>query len=451
MSSKNSKTAVIVVDLGYGDSGKGSITDYFSGLDEESLVVRFNGGSQAAHRVVMSDGRRHVFSQFGSGMLRPGVRTVLSKYMLVSPLAMLNEEWCLNAVDVRNAFERTDISEEALIISPYDRAANRLREIARNDGRHGTCGQGIGETASYAASFPNEALRAKHLGMPGLRQRLERIQEHKRVELANVIASCHGLPEAAEYIECLEDPSMSERWINLLAPFVKAARILPEDDIGRMLLKQNHLVFEGAQGVLLDEWRGFHPYTTWSTCTFDNAIGLLGEYGWNDDILRLGVTRAYATRHGAGPFPTEDAEMSRLLPDSDNVSDNWQGNFRVGWLDMVALRYAIAGCGGIDALAVTCLDRLEPFSEWMVCNGYETPDGVMRELPLGIYQDLDHQAVLTKLMTKAKPMLDVTTDQEYSKHKAIEHALAIEHLLDESIGGLLISTGPTCEDKRIVR
>lgn len=444
------RTATMVVDLGYGDAGKGGITDYLCAIGDAGLVVRFNGGSQAAHGVVEPGGRRHVFAQFGSGTLLPGVRTLLSRHMLVSPLAMLIEERRLRAIGVTDAFARTDVSEEALVIAPFQRAANRLREIARGGGRHGSCGQGVGETASDALDVPDEALRARHLRAPDLAARLRRIQERKRDGLRDAVAACRSVPEAREEIACLEDPEMPEKWIAALAPFVAQARIRSEEDVADSLLAEEHVVFEGAQGVLLDEWRGFHPYTTWSTCTFENAFGLLGAYGWRGGTLKVGVIRGYATRHGAGPFPTEDAELTRRLPDSDNVMNDWQKGFRVGWLDLVAIRYAIAACGGIDALAVTCLDRLEPFAEWKACDAYETPDGVVSDLPLGRHRDLAHQETLTRLLASAKPRFRTTTSRPDFDRKAIEHAIAVNFLLGDAAEGLLLSDGPTRSDKSIV-
>ncbi|MEK7545858.1 MAG: adenylosuccinate synthetase [Patescibacteria group bacterium] len=450
MRSTRDRIASIVVDLGYGDSGKGGVTDYLCGVGEDSLVIRFNGGSQAAHGVTEPGGRRHVFAQFGSGMLRPGVRTLLSKHMLVSPLAMLSEERCLRENGVKDAFHRTDISEDALIISPFQRAANRLREIARGGSRHGSCGHGVGETASDALRHPDEALRAAHLSASDLPRRLRRIQERKRAEAADAIAACRNLKRSHAEIACLEDASVPERWVERLGAFLADARIRSEDDVHALVRAHGHLVFEGAQGVLLDEWRGFHPYTTWSTCTFDNALSLLDGYGWDGDIIKIGVIRGYATRHGAGPFPTGNAMMTRLLPDADNVMNDWQKGFRVGWLDLVAIRYAIAACGGIDALAVTCLDRLKPIRTWDVCDAYETPTGTIRDLSLGPRQDLAHQESLTSLLASAKPKYRMTTDREDFDHKAIEHALAVNSLLGEPAEGLLISTGPTRADKTVI-
>jgi adenylosuccinate synthase len=268
--------------------------------------------------------------------------------------------------------------------------------------------------------------------------------------MADAIATCRGMENARAEIGYLEDPETADVWISMLRPFLPRARILSEDDVRARTLQHQDIVFEGAQGALLDEWRGFHPYTTWSTTTFDNAFDLLDDWGWDGDILKMGVIRGYATRHGAGPFPTEDADMSKLLPDSDNVTNDWQREFRVGWLDLVAIRYAIRACEGIDALAVTCLDRLKPFKAWMACDAYETAGGEVRDLPLGRHRDLEHQEKLTSLLSGAVPKFMTTTHRDDFDRKAVEHAVAINTLLGDAADGLMISTGPTRDDKSIV-
>ena len=138
------KQAILTVDLGFGDAGKGSIIDFLAREHNAHTVVRFNGGAQAGHRVVAKQGE-HVFSQFGSGTLA-GARTHLSRFMLVEPLAMLAEAEHLMQLGIRDPFGMVTIDEKALITTPFQRAVNRLKELARGNGRHGSCGMGIGET-----------------------------------------------------------------------------------------------------------------------------------------------------------------------------------------------------------------------------------------------------------------------------------------------------------------
>ena len=161
--------AFLTVDLGFGDAGKGSIVDFLTHTHAAHTVVRYNGGAQAAHRVVTagSSPREHVFAQFGSGTLA-GAATHLSRFMLLDPLAMVAEEQHLRALGVTDAFERTTIDERALVITPFQRAANRLKELARGDGRHGSCGMGIGETMVDYLEHGQRVLFASDLRNPDL-------------------------------------------------------------------------------------------------------------------------------------------------------------------------------------------------------------------------------------------------------------------------------------------
>ncbi|HEY5985380.1 MAG TPA: adenylosuccinate synthetase, partial [Streptosporangiaceae bacterium] len=153
---------LIVVDLGYGDAGKGTVVDWLCSRQGAPVhsVIRFNGGAQAAHNVVTPDRRHHAFSQFGAGTFTPGVRTHLSRFALVDPLALAAEAQHLAVAGVRDALGRLTADRAALLVTPYHQAANRARELRRAGGRHGSCGMGIGETASYALRYPADAPRA---------------------------------------------------------------------------------------------------------------------------------------------------------------------------------------------------------------------------------------------------------------------------------------------------
>jgi len=160
-------------------------------------------------------------------------------------------------------------------------------------------------------------------------------------------------------------------------------------------------VFEGSQGVLLDEWRGFHPHTTWSTVTPASAQALLASAGLERGEV-WGTTRAYATRHGAGPFPTEDASLAGVLPEPHNAYGDYQGDWRVGHLDLTLLNYAARVCraaGGLDRVAVSHLDVVEAAGGAV---------GVARygSLPLGPVEDLAHQRALTAQLSGVRPEVE---------------------------------------------
>src|SRR5437868_1323033 len=366
---------VIVVDLGFGDAGKGTVVDHLCAASPGATVVRFNGGAQAAHNVVTADGRHHTFAQFGSGTFTPGVRTHLSRFMLVDPLALAAEADDLRALGTGDALDRLTVDRDALLTTPYHRAANRARETERGAARHGSCGMGVGETASYALGH-EDAPRAGDCLVPGrLRRRLAALRDWYR-----------------DTFPCGEDVPDVDACAEVFAAFVEHVRVVGGEHL-HTVLREGKVVFEGAQGVLLDEWHGFHPYTTWSTTTFANAEILLDEAG--ETATRLGVLRAYATRHGPGPFVTEDPALTATLPDPHNGAGPWQGAFRVGHLDAVALRYALDVTGGVDGLAVTHLDIAGARPELRVCHAY-VMDGEgeqVTRLPVGPTDRPRHEAL----------------------------------------------------------
>jgi adenylosuccinate synthase len=439
------RLVTVVTDLGFGDAGKGSIIDYLarnSGSPAAPVVVRFNGGAQAAHNVVTPDGCHHTFHQFGSAGFVPGARTHLSRFMLVNPLNLVREAEQLAAVGVPDALGRLTIDEAALIVTPYHQAANRLREIARGDGRHGSCGEGIGETMADWLEFSADALQAGDLARPAVAQRkLEAARERKLTQLAELLPGLKANPQAKADLETLYDTQLAWAVMKFYAAFVSQVQIVATDHLGRLLQSTPEVLFEGAQGVLLDEWRGFHPYTTWSTTTFANADQLLAEQGFDGEVRHLGLLRAYATRHGAGPFVTEDPALTAAIPDYHNGTNDWQREFRVGHFDLVAARYALEVAGRTDSLVITCLDRLPTGEQQRICVGYQTPAGRLDRLVPGPYQDLVYQEGLTRQLLQASPIytsLTVRHPEDYLGY--------IEQEVGTSI--TLISQGVTATDKR---
>ncbi|MEV6066413.1 adenylosuccinate synthetase [Nocardia sp. NPDC052001] len=372
---------LIVVDLGFGDAGKGATVDWLcapsTGLDV-AAVVRFNGGAQAAHNVI-AGGRHHTFRQFGSGTLSR-VPTLLSRHMLVEPIALAAEARALELLGIADPLSLLSVDERALLTTPIHGAANRRREDTRGAARHGSCGIGIGETASYA--LEHDAPRVADCLRPDvLRRKLIALEQHYAPLLAN---SVHGYDSIDDLVDVYTE-------------FARAVAILPGDQLAA-IAAQGRLVFEGAQGALLDEWRGLHPYTTWSTVEPRNARAMLARFDAPGYVL--GVTRSYFTRHGAGPFPTEDAELS--IAERHNGTGAYQGEFRRGHLDPILLRYAVEACGGVDGLVVNHLDAI---GDIRTATGYLTPESYVDRLDLGAWQDLVHQLRLTDLLNRATPVL----------------------------------------------
>jgi adenylosuccinate synthase len=416
--------AVITCDLGLGDSAKGSIVDYLVREHHADGVVRFNGSGQAAHNVMTADGRHHTFSYFGSGTFVEGVWTHLSRFVLINPISVFFENERLRAVGVPDALSRLSADADCPITTPFHVAANRLRELGRGDRRHGSCGLGIGETMMDVLG--GRAIYARDLHRPTLlRSKLREIQQRKRAELQWVIDTVAG---ADAHAQPLLSPQAIEDTFDVFRAFARTVA-LHED-----FQYEGTLIFEAAQGVLLDEWAGFHPHTTWSTTTPKNAWELLAG-GFNGEVQTVGIARTYMTRHGAGPLATEDRELAVHVPELHNRQGEWQGEWRVGHPDLVALRYAISVAGHLDYLAVSHMDYVT--SDWKVCTGYRTATGEITELPLPRNEDLERQEALTRLVENANPVYEPAPD-----------IIAAYETLGVPVG--LLSYGPTAADKHMV-
>jgi adenylosuccinate synthase len=342
--------ARIVIWLGYGDEGKGSWVDYLVRKHQVTQVVRFNGGAQALHHVVTLEGLTHGFAQFSSGTLVPGVKTLLSKFMLIEPESFFAEAEMLSAKGIADVVERVIISEKSPVITPFNRLLNRIMERFRGIERHGSCGFGIGLTQADVESLKDRALYVKDLSSSStLRSKLNDLWSLK-LDFADRFRneSTEDLFHALQNIDI-------ERYVELFTRFAEAVNVVSEEEFQK-LLRENESVFEGAQGVMLDQTYGTFPFCTRSNTTFENALMLLREAGWQGTIERIGLLRAYGTRHGAGPFPTEDSSLN-VVPCLNQLNE-WQGQFRTGWFDAVLARYALECVGDVDTLVITNFDRI---------------------------------------------------------------------------------------------
>ncbi len=214
------REAHVVVDLGFGDAGKGTITDHLTRARGAHTVVRFNGGAQAGHNVVTDDGRHHTFAQLGAGSFSPGVRTWLSRHVVVHPTALIVEAWHLARSGVADPLSRVTVSAAAKVVTPFHQAATRLRELARGDARHGSCGVGVGEVMRDATDPRRRAARGRPRRRPrALRRALAREQARKRAELDDVLRAVARDPEAARDVGAFENDAVIDAWIDALAPW----------------------------------------------------------------------------------------------------------------------------------------------------------------------------------------------------------------------------------------
>jgi adenylosuccinate synthase len=388
------QSAFIVVDLGFGDAGKGLLTDYLVRSARAELVVRFNGGAQAGHNVLTGDGRHHTFSQFGSGTFVAGVRTHLARPVVVHPTALRVEADRLALNGVSDAFERLSVDPECRITSPFQQAAGRLRELLRAEAPHGSCGVGVGETVKDALESPERSLRFADLLRPErARERLFAQQAHKAREFEQLRNQQLSAVLEREY-SALLDPELPDRWLSAAGLVAQRVRAVRDEELD---WRSDSVVFEGAQGVLLDEHFGFHPYTTFSQCGFGGALAVLTNSRFRGDVRRIGVLRSYAVRHGPGPLPTEDERVSAGTVELHNQTGPWQKHVRKGWADLVLLDYALRASGGVDELAITHLDALRAFPEYACCVAYEGSG------PLGLPNGIPEQESLTRRLLEARP------------------------------------------------
>lgn len=425
----------IVVDLGFGDAGKGTIVDALARrCSSPPLVVRHNGGAQAGHNVHTPDGRHHTFSQFGSATFLPGAWTLLSEHMILHPQGLLAERAHLVALGVEDPLLPLIIDERALVITPFQQATNRLREVARGGQRHGTCGIGVGETVADSLVLGADALRARDLrDRTVLRRKLSLIRERKRAEMTALFNRRVPLDGVIGDIDVLESATVIDQTVDWFAEVGKMLKIFDQGRVEHAVRTWEHVIFEGAQGVLLDEWHGFHPHTTWSTTTTKNANEMIAVAGREGEVRRIGVVRAYATRHGHGPFPTEDAVLGEQLRDSHNADTGWQGRFRVGWFDVPLTNYALDVCGDIEEVAVTCLDRVATLPRWTFCQAYDVPKdagarfdmcpdgGMPRPGPVG---DLAYHEQLGRDLLRCDPVLE-SIDASAAPQETLEHLLGL--------------------------
>ena len=418
------RRASLVVDLGFGDAGKGAVTDFLGRSRGASLVVRFNGGAQAGHNVVTPDGVHHTFAQFGAATFS-GARTLLSRFVVLHPTALAVEARYLAEKGIVAPLDRVLVDERALVTTPFHQASCRIRELARGDARHGSCGVGVGETVADALASPADALRAGDLRDElTLRRKLVGHRDAKRAELAGLA------PDAEEWSAWAND-AVVDRFI--AAARSVASRVVDRAAVEAALASSTEVVFEGAQGVLLDEDHGFHPPQTWSRCTFTNALAILDEARWDGAVERIGVHRAYSVRHGAGPFPTEDRSLACDEP--HNVHGPWQGGVRFGHLDAVLLRYALGACGGVDSIALTHVDQLRP--EHRISTSY---DGSTRSLPSVAPGDLEHAARLGRALREVRPDLVPFSDDPIAD---------VERHTDHPVG--IVGSGPRAGDYLVRR
>ena len=294
-------------------------------------------------------------------------------------------------------------------------------------------------------------IRAGELSGANVVVRLEALRLYKQHQFA---AFGELLAEDTPDWAALNDPTLTEQYADIYADWRKKLHIVARDHLGQLAAEYSHLIFEPAQGILLDEKRGFHPHTTWSNTTPDNARRQLEDIHFDGDVSTYGIVRAYTTRHGFGPFVTEDDSLDGPLHEYFNGTGPWQGKFRIGHFDAVAHRYAARAAGHLDGIVITGVDRYDDAPSWRYATTYQNPtseteakqffdmgeNGEVRDIKLSKYGDKLHMARLTELMFKTKPYYQEVINP--SREHIVE---AIER--EMGIRAVLVSYGPTVNDK----
>lgn len=357
---------VVVIGTQWGDEGKGKIVDWLT--EQVSGVVRFQGGHNAGHTLVVN-GKKTILRLIPSGILHPRVTCYIGNGVVLSPSALLGEidELQANGINVES---RLKISLACPLILPYHVALDQAREAAKGDAKIGTTGRGIGP--AYEDKVARRAVRLLDLTNPALLK--EKLIE--TIGLHNFVLEHYLKAKPLSADQVFEElMAMAPRLLKMTA------------DVPQLLyeagLRGDNLLFEGAQGSLLDIDHGTYPYVTSSNCV-SGAAGAGAGVGPSKLHYVLGITKAYATRVGSGPFPTEQVnEIGEGLAKRGNEFGSVTGRpRRCGWFDAAALRRSMQ-INGVTGLCITKLDVMDGMPEVKLCVGYDSPSGRLDVLPFG--------------------------------------------------------------------
>lgn len=353
-------TARAVIGANYGDEGKGLMTDYHAApFGKDGIVARFNGGAQAGHTVTTPGGPRHVFSHLGSGTLA-GAATFLSRHVVCHPSLFAKETAVLRAAGLA-ALPPVYVDDRAPVSTLYDILVNQVAERHRGAGRHGSCGMGFGETVERNLD-PDFALTVGDLAR-GAGFLLHRLVAIRDGWVPGRLAALGLPPLDGESGAWFASDAALQRYARAALDFHRTIRPARP----ALLAAHAQVVFEGAQGLLLDQDRGAFPYVTRSHTGIRNALDVAAEAGIGALDVTY-VTRAYLTRHGAGPLAGELPDKPYPgIRDDTNVPNEFQGTLRFAHLDLDLFGHTVRAdfadaltAPGIAAtlnVAVTCLDQ----------------------------------------------------------------------------------------------
>ena len=422
---------VVVIGAQWGDEGKGKIVDWL--CERADIVVRFQGGHNAGHTLVIGN-QTYKLALLPSGVVRSGKLSVIGNGVVLDPWHLVGEIGALRQRGIDIGPNSLKIAENATLILPLHRELDQLRESAAAEQRIGTTGRGIGP--AYEDKVGRRAIRAQDLKNLGtLGPKVDRLLVHH-----------NALRRGLGQIEVGKDALMGE--LAGIAP-----QILPYvDNVWSLLDRERRagkrILFEGAQGALLDVDHGTYPFVTSSNTVAAQAATGSGM-GPGAISYVLGLAKAYTTRVGSGPFPTEltDAIGERLGERGQEFGVNTGRKRRCGWFDACLVRQVIK-VSGIDGIALTKLDVLDGFQEIKVCIGYELDGQRIDSLPAGTNAQARVRPIYESLEGWQESTRGARTWGELPA-QAVKYVRHIEELIECPV--TLLSTSPERDDTILVR
>jgi adenylosuccinate synthase len=422
---------VVVIGTQWGDEGKGKIVDWLA--ESVQGVVRFQGGHNAGHTLWIN-GKKTILRLIPSGIMHPGVTCFIGNGVVLSPEALLKEIEELEAagLDVRS---RLQISEICPLILPYHVAIDKAREARKGDGKIGTTGRGIGP--AYEDKVARRALRVQDLFNPALfDEKLAEVLDYHNFVLTKYLG--------AEAVSANEVRDQAMALAPAIAPMVKDV----SSNLYAMQQEGKRLLFEGAQGALLDVDHGTYPFVTSSNCVAGAASAGAGVGPQQLDYV-LGITKAYTTRVGSGPFPTElvDEIGTRLATIGKEFGSVTGRPRRCGWFDGAALKRSVR-LNGITGLCITKLDVLDGLETIQLGVGYRVNGEFRDVLPYGAHAVAQAQPVLEELPGWSESTVGIT---EYDKlpQAARRYLERVAEVCGVPID--LVSTGPDRNETLVLR
>ncbi len=421
---------VVVVGSQWGDEGKGKIVDWLS--ERADVVVRFQGGHNAGHTLVIN-GEVFKLSLLPSGVVRPNKLAVIGNGVVVDPWALAEEIKGLETQNIPISHDNLRIAENATLILPIHRELDALRESAAGDDRIGTTKRGIGP--AYEDKVGRRAIRVMDLQSPSeLEAKIARILTHHN-------ALRRGMGEAE-----IDAEELRRKLIEItpsILPYIEAVWPL----LDKLRRQGKRILFEGAQGALLDIDHGTYPYVTSSnTVAAQAAIGSGIGPGAIDYVL--GITKAYTTRVGEGPFPTEQSDdVGKMLGERGNEFGTVTGRpRRCGWFDAALVRQTIK-VSGIDGIALTKLDVLDGFEELKVCIGYRLGGETIDHLPAAESAQASVEPIYESLEGWSQSTAGARTWADLPA-QCVKYVKRVEELIETPVA--MLSTSPEREDTILV-